>query len=432
MKERAKAGILTGIIAGSTILFAGCNSRKNQEKEPELEEKETITEVVPTEDVDSYSLYTNDENMDYLGEVVVSPDIFDILDENNISLSDYPNISSDMLQSYQFEDLVNQKGLTNDAVNMRTGPGTEYDLITTLSNNSTVQLIAKCENGWYMVQCGSKLGFVRGDFIHEINDQSIIQQMYDLPELIPMVQATEAVNIRPEPNTSKPEYSVLQKDHSLEMVRRLDNGWYEVVYDGKTAYVCGDYVREAYAVAGPFDKVAFINQNTYMSDEPFGESTTFIPQFESVQIYREIEGYYYVECNGYVGFVPKSACTDLTGTFVVVDTSAQTLTLYRDNQILLVTDVVTGKDTSQTDIGLHDIDAKTTNAWLTGADYSVQVDYWMPFNGGEGLHDAKWRDQFGGSIYHEHGSHGCVNMPPEDTPFIYENLEVGNKVLVKE
>ena len=69
---------------------------------------------------------------------------------------------------------------------------------------------------------------------------------------------------------------------------------------------------------------------------------------------------------------------------------------------------------------------------LRGADYASPVDYWMPFNGGEGLHDASWRSNFGGDIYHNSGSHGCVNLPVDVADDVYDMLSVGDRVFVKE
>ena len=52
-------------------------------------------------------------------------------------------------------------------------------------------------------------------------------------------------------------------------------------------------------------------------------------------------------------------------------------------------------------------------AVLIGDDYETPVTYWMPFIGelGIGFHDASWRSSFGGDIYKNSGSHGCVNLP---------------------
>ena len=54
----------------------------------------------------------------------------------------------------------------------------------------------------------------------------------------------------------------------------------------------------------------------------------------------------------------------------------------------------------------------------------------MPFNGGEGLHDANWRWEFGGEIYQWSGSHGCVNLPYYLAEVIYNNMDIGTPVIV--
>ena len=35
-------------------------------------------------------------------------------------------------------------------------------------------------------------------------------------------------------------------------------------------------------------------------------------------------------------------------------------------------------------------------------------------------------------IYHFGGTHGCVNMPSEITPYVYDTLHVGDRVFIKE
>lgn len=58
-------------------------------------------------------------------------------------------------------------------------------------------------------------------------------------------------------------------------------------------------------------------------------------------------------------------------------------------------------------------------------DYESPVSYWMPFNGGIGLHDANWRGRFGGNIYRNSGSHGCINLPVSFAGKFYESIEAG-------
>ena len=70
------------------------------------------------------------------------------------------------------------------------------------------------------------------------------------------------------------------------------------------------------------------------------------------------------------------------------------------------------------------------HVYLKGAGYLSYVNYWMPYNGGEGLHDATWRDEFGKDIYKTSGSHGCINMPLDIAEQVYNNVEVGTIVEV--
>ena len=67
---------------------------------------------------------------------------------------------------------------------------------------------------------------------------------------------------------------------------------------------------------------------------------------------------------------------------------------------------------------------------LRGPGYASPVSYWMPFNGGVGLHDATWRGSFGGTIYKTNGSHGCVNIPLKAAKVVYENLTYTMPIIV--
>ena len=53
----------------------------------------------------------------------------------------------------------------------------------------------------------------------------------------------------------------------------------------------------------------------------------------------------------------------------------------------------------------------------------------MPFNKNIGLHDAYWRSRFGGEEYKRNGSHGCVNLPPENAQKLYRYVEAGMPVI---
>ena len=126
---------------------------------------------------------------------------------------------------------------------------------------------------------------------------------------------------------------------------------------------------------------------------------------------------------------------DIGKTYVEVSLKRQHLWVYVKGKLKLETDVVTGVPNKErmTHPGLFRIFAKQKDRYLgtmAVQGYHTHVDYFMPFNGGEGLHDANWRKKFGGSIYKTGGSHGCVNMPPAMAAKTYDLVQVGTPVVV--
>ena len=126
---------------------------------------------------------------------------------------------------------------------------------------------------------------------------------------------------------------------------------------------------------------------------------------------------------------------DITGTYVEVSISEQHLWCYHNYELVMDTDVVTGLPSAERETrrGIYAIDAKKEHATLGRLDvqgYASPVDYWAPFDGGRGLHDAPWRGSFGGDIYTYDGSHGCVNIPSQNMAAIYNAIEIGNAVII--
>lgn len=149
----------------------------------------------------------------------------------------------------------------------------------------------------------------------------------------------------------------------------------------------------------------------------------------------------YVSQNDYGNplYYQRSGTDDLAGTYVEVDITKQHLWFYKDGQLVVESDVVTGDlSTNQgTELGVFPLAYKESPSTLKGehvdgTPYSVEVQYWMPFFEGEGLHDASWRSAFGGTIYQTDGSNGCVNCPPAVAKTIYDNIEAGMAIVIYE
>lgn len=123
---------------------------------------------------------------------------------------------------------------------------------------------------------------------------------------------------------------------------------------------------------------------------------------------------------------------DFSNSYVEVSIENQRVWMYVNGECIVDTPVVTGNISKghNTRKGVFSLTYKTRNATLRGADYASFVYYWMPFDGGIGLHDATWRSSFGGTIYKTNGSHGCVNMPLDAAKTVYNNLESNMPIIV--
>ncbi len=175
-----------------------------------------------------------------------------------------------------------------------------------------------------------------------------------------------------------------------------------------------------------------VTSNVNLREEPDTKSKviTVINKFEKLKRIKTNDSWDYVSYGDKKGYVSKKYTKELGDTFVEVDISEQNLYLYVDDELYLTADVVTGrKNKYDTRLGCNPIYAKQTDRYLKGDDYNVHVDFWLPFDKGQGLHDASWRKTFDDDDY-LNGSHGCVNMKYADAKTVYENVSVGTKVLV--
>lgn len=124
---------------------------------------------------------------------------------------------------------------------------------------------------------------------------------------------------------------------------------------------------------------------------------------------------------------------DIGYTYVEIDLTAQRLVLYVDGSPIVDTPVVTGNPNMagmETPVGCFAIDDKVSPAMFTGDGYQQSVNYWIPFNGEVGIHDAPWRSRFGENVYQWEGSHGSVDVPYDQMASIYANIDIGAPVVI--
>ena len=147
---------------------------------------------------------------------------------------------------------------TSDVTNVRTGPGTDTSLLTTLDTDTTVSVIGETTN-WYKVSVNGSTGYIRKDLLTASGStaQTTTSSSSDTTassdsssaELntattygsSSTLYATDGVNIRSNPSTASSVISSLSTGDSVTVVGETDN-WYIVSVNGTTGYISKSYL----------------------------------------------------------------------------------------------------------------------------------------------------------------------------------------------
>lgn len=401
----------------------GCNVKKADNKKKDVVNTETNYEII-TQDINVNNLFIeNDKVLEESNVTEVIEEKLEETNENNLEVIHYL--------------------LAKENIKIYSSPSTSSDKIGIFFNGNTVQLLNTLEDNWYEIKYNGESAYIKSDNIEFIDsyenpnniDIPIINSDEDINNILEEtknVVATSKVNIREKMSTNSHRIGQLNKGDSLPLIK-VHYEWCEVNYYGKSAYVYREYVKESsgyYSKTDMYDMI-YTTRKVQLFDINTNEVLKEIPKHEVAEVYAKKDNYYLVRCGGTFGYILEEYTTSLGDTYVIIDISSQNLKLYVNDKLVVDTRIVTGKDSSPTYCGIFDIRKKEKNVHWD--EFNVTVKYWLPFNRGEGIHDAKWRKdkEFGSDIYHKDGSHGCVNIPKDIMKDIYDNVEIGTPVLVK-
>lgn len=257
----------------------------------------------------------------------------------------------------------------------------------------------------------------------------------------------------------KPQYTSSSKEviDTKDMLNKYISAKITYNFGDKQETLDGSIINNWIGVNDNFEVVFDENKmrdylNTLFSNyETVGKTRTFATSFGStinvgggdygwlINTSKEIEEISVVIKEGksvtkeptYKQVAANRSSNDIGNTYVEINLSSQHLWFYKNGSLVVEGNIVSGNvsQNHSTPGGVYSLKYKERNATLKGEDYSVPVSYWMPFNGGIGIHDANWRGEFGGSIYRTNGSHGCVNSPYYLASAIYNNIDAGTPIV---
>ena len=151
--------------------------------------------------------------------------------ENNDNVNDDTNTENN-------PSTVIEKGVTTENLNLRVEASTSSKIITTIPKGKTIEIVEKLNSGWYKVNYNGKTGYVSSSYV------SINGSTENKPSIVTEKGVTTAnLNLRVKASTSSKIITTIPKGQTIEIIEKLNSGWYKVNYNGKTGYVSSKYVR---------------------------------------------------------------------------------------------------------------------------------------------------------------------------------------------
>ena len=284
----------------------------------------------------------------------------------------------------------------------------------------------------------------RGEFNISIEDGYVERPVYSAYEqqLIDIEKALKAlndvkINYWLDNNSTKIGLPRLSQSELISMLE-LDDRGYPMLDDRRKLVFSEESVREGLnTILGPYNTyknhifTTHDGTKVHLKGGTFGSTVDI--DTESVELYEYLTDGGRQPYRKTLEVKGKSKGSGMIGdTYLEVSLDEQHLYYYENGALVLDSDVVTGNhaygyDTPQ---GVYSVYFMQRNRTLVGETYRSFVNYWIAFYNHYGVHDASWRNEFGGDIYLHNGSHGCVNTPKENVSKLYDMIEVGTPVIV--
>ena len=152
---------------------------------------------------------------------------------------DYIKVSSGSTSQTSYKATV-----TATSLNVRSGAGTSYSVITKLSKGTVVDVLESASNGWKKIKTsGGTTGWASGDYLttgsagNSSTDNSTSQTSYKA------TVNTDSLNMRKGAGTSYSVITKLSKGTVVDVLESASNGWKKIkTSGGTTGWASGDYL----------------------------------------------------------------------------------------------------------------------------------------------------------------------------------------------
>lgn len=128
--------------------------------------------------------------------------------------------------------------VTASKVNVRSGAGTNYKILGSLSKNTKITVNLKTSNGWYSFKYKGKKAYISGKYVAT----KMVNRVTVLKASGTYYVTVNGLTVRAGAGTSYKKLGSLSKGSKISINGKASNGWYRFTYKGKKAYISKSYV----------------------------------------------------------------------------------------------------------------------------------------------------------------------------------------------
>jgi len=320
--------------------------------------------------------------------------------------------------------------ITVSDVNMRLNATEKAFKLGVLPKDSIVNRILS-DGDWDLVRYGDQIAYVHTDYTRE-NEVDYNNDYYHIEDYSDIVYTTSGLNFRLGPSTEEKKVFQMDKNEEAVVIGKVipndhpDDVWYLVRARGQIGFINAKYtksLRSTLEASGVNMNEVKIQKFGYLKDDTTvlnqnGDAYTTLEKYQLAEVLQSNGKYSLILSDGVVGYVPSKSLHIYNGSFLTVDKSDKRVSFYFNNDMAYRGQCWVGRKSMPTEEGCFTPYAKGRSH--TFPDGSQATRLWMPFNGGQALHDYKPGE-----------SHGCVRLTDEAADFIYEHVPQKTPVLVK-
>lgn len=209
--------------------------------------------------------------------------------------------------------------ISGSDVRMRKDAGTSYSILGTYAKGTKMTVIG-AKNEWYKVSYNGKTGYVRSDYMtisapaaktstkSSSSSTSTTTTSSTSTTTYTGVIKGDDVRMRKGAGTS---YTILgtYSNGTKMTVTGSKDGWYKVKYDGKSGYVCGDYMRITPKTKYSTAKSGTVSSSVNLRMGPSSDKFSIICKQSSgtkVKVTGLYGSWYEVTVDGKYGYISKS------------------------------------------------------------------------------------------------------------------------------